>query len=447
MVARDRRVARRPRASSRAFQNLPLMARAAGQLYKAGSRALQPRQKSRKKSKGKGKSAVGALPRDRIGRDNGLITSNQKVPKPRAGSVQYRRSVFGAVAQADKCWIGGSTIGNQLTHFKTIAHAILAHYLPKMSDLRAANAQAPDAVPQFESLTVTYSKDAPSTVMRSTVPVFVDGTIISNDTYTQMALVLGHQIMEKARSGLFPTSIVFVAPVGGIGTNHSVLRDTNLGRHVITVSCSGRFRFQNVTPAGDGEPANSTNINAVDANPVNGKVYTFRNQAPLFSASYVSTLTDASTLAGIKALQTTQTVFDMYGNTVVPADGKGGDAFVHIAAPPLNPSSIFRNAKSTGNVTFPPGGFKTFVTSYLRSDSIFKYCQVISQADVSVESVTAADHATYPPAGDSFMMCVRPTIKTKIGEVIRMSYNTEHIMKAMIKPVKRSALQVVNLIE
>jgi len=85
-----------------------------------------------------------------------------------------------------------------------------------------------------------------------------------------------------SRTGLYPSAIVFTAPVAGIGTNHSVLRDVNLGRHVITVSCQGRFRFQNVTPAGTGAEENSTNINAVDANPVNGKVYTFRNQAPLF---------------------------------------------------------------------------------------------------------------------------------------------------------------------
>jgi len=354
--------------------------------------------------------------------------------------------VFGAVAQADKCWIGGSSIGNMTTHFKTIAHAILAHYLKQLGDSRASNAEAPAAVPVWGTLTVKYAKDAPTQFTQG--GQFADGAAITNTDYTTMALNLGAQIRDKARAGLYPSAITFTHPVGGIGTNSAALTDTNMGRHKITVSCSGRFRFQNVTPAGDGEVANSTNINAVDANPVNGKVYTFRNQAPLFSATYVSSLTDNTTVNGIKALQNVGVTFDMYGNTVVAADGKGGDAFIHLAAPPLNPKSIFRNVKTTGNVTFPPGGFKTFVTSYLRAETIFKYCQSISQADESTETPAVSTyHAVYPPAGDSFMMCLRPTIKTVSGEVIRMSYNTEHIMKAMIQKFKPSPLQVVNLIE
>lgn len=442
MVNRDRRIQRRPRVAAQAFRNLPVMARAAGQLYKAGSRALQPREKPRKKSKGKGKSAVGALPRDRIGRNNGLIVSNQKVPRPKKGSVQYRKSNFGIVESLNKVWIGGSSIGQQSTHMRTIAHAILAHYLPKIGDMRATNDQVPAAVPVFGTYQLVYSKEAAFTNI--TGGTEATGAAHVNASYTSMATTLGYEISFQADRGFYPLSIAFIAPVGGIGTNTTVLRDTNLGRHLITVSCQGRFRFQNVTPAGAGDA--STNINAIDANPVDGKIYTFRNQAPLFSENYVSTLTDAPTLAGIKALNIVRQSFEVYGTTTPGGSGKGGGAFTHIPAPPLNPSSVWRNVKSTGRAVFPPGGFKTYSTSYLRSETIAKYCQNISQPVEDVPAVTFAGSAAYPPAGDSFMMCLRPTIKTP-SETIRMAYNVEFIMMASIKRRKASPLQVVNDIE
>jgi len=312
-----------------------------------------------------------------------------------------------------------------------------------MGDHRSTNDELPAAVPVFTSVIMTYAKDAPTVNMQTFVPEFVVGLTILNSSYTIMATQLGLQIMEQARAGLYPTSIEFP------GATQKICKDINLGRHKITVSCKGRFRFQNVTPAGAGGATDSTNINAIDANPVNGKIYTFRNQAPLFSSSYVdafgTTVPEMATMTAIKELQSVRVPFEMYGD--VGAGGKGGGAFLHIAAPPLNPSSIWRNVSSTGVVTFPPGGFKTFTTSYLRQETIARYCQSITQADESIGLILASNHANYPPAGDSFMMCLRPTVKTVLGEPIKMAYNTEYVYTASIQKRKVSPLQVVNDIE
>lgn len=391
--------------------------------------------------------AVNSLPSARIGKDNGLIVSNQKVPRPKKGSVQYRRSVFGSVNQADKVWIGGSSIGQQVDHFKCVAHAILAMYLPRMGDMRASNIQTPSVgFPIWDNMVIQYALDAPST---NAGPTLVDGVNVFNTSLIAMAFNLGNDLSIQAKKGYYPNAIQFVD-----SASKGVLLDTQLGRHIITVSCKGTFRFQNVTPASSAGDA-SSNINAVDANPVSGKVFTYRNQAPIFADSYVSTLTDPATLAGIRDLQNVYKDFEMYGVTDTTLAGKGGAAFTHIPAAPLNPSSVWRNVKSTGRVVFPPGGFKTFTTSYLRSESIAKYCQVISQTDLSFvppAGLALASQAQYPPAGDSFMLCLRPTIKTLVGngstgEVIKMAYNTEHIMMASIKRRKPSPLQVVNTIE
>ena len=318
------------------FNPLTALARS----YMGGKRKRKAPRRAGPPSK-RGKMAVRSMPKFRIGSNAGLIVSNQKVPRPRAGSVQYRRSVFGSVSAQDKLWLGGSSIGTEGTHFRTVAQAILIHYMNQMGDYRATN-DAP-AAGVFSRFKMTYGMDAPASF--ATPPV-VPSTFINDGTIKSMATSLGLQMAAEAGKGFYPVSIAFDTP----DQSGHKLEDKNLGRHSVTVSCKGRFRFQNVTEA-EGEHGN--NINAIDANPVSGKIYTFKNQSPIFTPSYVEAAS-AAVKDGIRELNTVSQSFELYATTVSPATaGKGGAAFVE-PAPPLNPSSIWRNVSSTGNVAFPP---------------------------------------------------------------------------------------------
>lgn len=404
---------------------------------------LKPRKTSKGKQTSKKKgAAVKSMPKGRIGANQGLIMSNQRVPRPKKGSVQYRRSIYGEVSAADKVWIGGSSIGQETTHFRTIAHAILAHYLPKMGDMRASNTEIAVEPAVFLSYRVKYSKDAPPSTQLGTQ--FADGAVLANQSMESMATALGAEFAQRAKSGFYPNTIAFFETLTAVPGDICALRDNQLGRHKITVAIKGRFRFQNVT-----HPDSSSNINAVDANAISGKIYTFRNQAPLYAATYVEALSQTpgttAQIAAIKELQRVTGSFEMYG-TLVGTGGKGGGAFTPIPAPPLNPASLWRNVSSTGQVVFPPGGFKTYQTSYLRSESIAKYVQSISQAEENVPTLTYSHNTPYPPAGDSFMMCLRPTIKTS-SEDIKVAYDSEYILTASIQRRRASPLQVVNDIE
>jgi hypothetical protein len=136
----------------------------------------------------------------------------------------------------------------------------------------------------------------------------------------------------------------------------------------------------------------------------------------------------------------------VYAITASGNGGRGGAAFTHIEAPPLNPKSIWKNVSSTGQAVFPPGGFKTFKTSYLRSKSIAQYIRELVQVDMYSATGYTGQPGAFPPSGDSFMMCLRPTIKST-SEYIKLAYNTEYILKASVKRRKPSALQVVNQIQ
>jgi len=405
----------------------------------------------------KARAVVKSLPKNRIGANQGLIKSNQKVSHPKKGSIVYRRSCYGRKESPGKAsWIGGSSLGTPTQHYRAIAHAILARYMLKMGDFRATNTEVgTTANPVFSKYQVRYAKDAPAGGSLIVDPTELNGAQLSNKSYEDMAIDFGAEIASMAQTGYFPVLIAFYDPDQVLASGETVpgitiLRDTQLGRHKITVSIKGRFRFQNVTLASGSSVAANSNINAVDANPLSGKIYTFRNQAPLFSDSYLTTFDDIADIPfreGVLELQTVKDDFEMYGS-VVGTGGKGGLAF-NLEAPPLNPSSIWRNCSKTGQVVFPPGGFKTFNTSYLRSDSIRKYLKDITQSNyvnAGWGPGQVGTTASYPPAGDSFMMCLRPTLKTT-SEMMEIVYDTEHVITASIQTRKPSPLQVVNTIE
>lgn len=407
-----------------------------------GGRQLMAPQKPRKTSKGKTstkKLAVTGMPKNRIGGNSGLITSNQKVPLPKKGSVMYRRSVFGVVESAKKLWVGGSTTGQQQTHFRAIAHAMLVYYMRKCGDIRGSNDIDPttSAIVDFErwySYKLQYAKKAQPT---STTAEFFAGATLMNKSLTDMAIDLGAQLEDQANRGRYPQGITLRHSDGTL-----IFSSQNVGKDSITVKITGRFRFNNTTPAGDGDVANSNNINDINANPISGKIYTFRNQSPIYQETFKDAA-PAGEATGIKQLNTVYPSFEVYG---LGAGGKGGNAFIGIDAPPLNPRATWKNVSSTGNVAFPPGGFKTYTTSYLRKGTIQQYIVDISQR-VLQDDGTVSTAPEYPPAGDSFMMCLRPMIKTSGTENVKVAYDVEHIITAMIHPYKVSALPAVNAIE
>ena len=121
--------------------------------------------------------------------------------------------MYGTASAQDKVWIGGSSIGQQSTHFRTIAHAILAHYLPKMGDIRATNIAIPTTAGKvFGRYQMKYASDAPSTGTAGALVNFKLGAQLADSNYEIMALQLGDEMATLAGEGFYPFSIRFDTP-------------------------------------------------------------------------------------------------------------------------------------------------------------------------------------------------------------------------------------------
>jgi hypothetical protein len=204
----------------------------------------------------------------------------------------------------------------------------------------------------------------------------------------------------------------------GFGT-HEILRDTQYGRSNIKMSIAGLHKFQNVTPA-DNVDAAQYNANAIDANPLSGKIYTFRNLAPRFNPGWltsqsVATQSELERMAGRPA---NRVHWDY--KQLSSGDSAAGVAMPSInefKLPVLRTRAVFSNAKTSTNISIPPGGFKIFKTRFTYDGTIVRLLRDITQVMQQTGSMTGTPNQTnsgadYPSLGDSFLLCLTPSMKT-----------------------------------
>lgn len=115
-------------------------------------------------------------------------------------------------------------------------------------------------------------------------------------------------------------------------------------------------------------------------------------------------------------------------------------------APPLRPSTIFANSKTADKIRFPPGGFKTFKTQFRYDGTLFKLCRDVTQVMYSHDGSDAAN-GKYPSIGDSFIMCLMPTIKTKDDEKVRVAFDFVTDGKVHCTKFKGGSLPTTNMVE
>jgi len=154
------------------------------------------------------------------------------------------------------------------------------------------------------------------------------------------------------------------------------------------------FKFQNVTP---GAGTSGDNINAIDANPLQGKIATFRNQSPTWNKGWLAQqlvgdqaiLTDFSGRPQFNQFDYKQTSTNPF--TIVTEEQR---------AMPLKMRTVFGNAKTSTPVHFPPGGFKSYKTMFTFKGSMYKFMRDSTQV------LDNSNRGKYPPLGDSFALCL-----------------------------------------
>lgn len=387
----------------------------------------------------------------------GLITSGKPVKLGKRNTVKLRVHNHGTGDAIDKLWIGSSTLGVQPNVLKTISLAIINHYLPKLGDIRANLQIGSGGGPAdtWTSFRVVFDREPgfPGNQESATPGEYFSGSIV-NGTIAEMLETLRIQLMNAAIRGFYPTEIEFVKNDWTSPTAEAprmVLRDKLFGKTIVNYQTKGRYRFNNITTAGDGTGTN-TDKHAIDANPVSGKIFNFRHQRPIFDPHYAEGLSDTQTLQGFKILGNFADEAEVIGGnpapqTTDPPQYNSASAFVHLTAPPLRPRSVFKNCSKSGNVSIGPGAFKTYYTTFRRSTTLYKFMRDLVRVTYNQPGQVYNATAALPPMGDSFMMCLRPTIKSAANEKVTIAYDYEYVHSCSLSHAKRPPLPTFDLIE
>lgn len=397
------------------------------------SRTYKPRKVVRKKYK-KTTSA-----------SDGLMDVSKAATAPKYHVAIDRRKTFGSVenhSNSKMAWIGGCDIGDQQTFCRNIARAILQKYLAKMGDVRTAVDADDDHADAklFKSFIVTYKIDSYSTAhLGEGIEDHDHGNNIDNSSLVTMGDTLGDQIFAKAERGFYPSSIKFhsgdfVDAAETEARGHPVISDYRLGEHYLDIQVTTLFRLHNITPsdttdAGE-NPANS--VHDINANPISGKIFTFRNQRPVFHSGYVDfKKDDPTTQDGIERLNRYDNNFD-----VIKRFATTKDAFAHIAAPPLNAKTIWSNVSGQGTIRMAPGAYRTYNAKFLRSGTVR---QLIRDAiRVRVDAGTSTDPSNglatkNPPLGSSWLFCFQPSMRTSNDELVKLGYDQTQVYKTSLR--------------
>jgi len=274
---------------------------------------------------------------------------------------------------------------------------------------------------------------------------------------------LNRILYDMALGGFYPCRIrgYRLDKIGASDSKNVVFRDDTFGQGTLAIDIRGVHKFQNVTPAREAGVAGTSNynVNAIDANPLEGKIMTFRNLAPTWNKGWL----DLQSIVPLRAFSERPNGDLPYGNvgawdypqasSQAIGTTTGLPNIPEFEAAPLRPMTIFSNCAKSTPVRFPPGGFKTFKTHFAQSRNLRALIRDLTQVQALSDPVNpdfpshSYVNGKYPPSGGSFMMCLLPTIKTALNEDITMAWDYVRDGKAMFTKYKGGSMPTTNMIQ
>lgn len=350
----------------------------------------------------------------------------------------------GTVSDTNRLWTGGNTIGDEQFFFSLVAEAMMQHILTRINDTRSDKDHT--VVSGFlERIEVQFMREAQQYGgVASSRGVIYDifttsnsfnGMVYNNivgatpnETFYDGAagvtnLGMRDWLYDMAIEGYYPTKLFLYRTDGASPPNrHEILRDTQFAKANIKIDIKGLHKFQNVTPADHVDSA-QYNANAIDSNPLSGKIFTFRNLAPRFNLGWLSSQSSSAqtTMQRLSGRPVNRNTWDykQISGLDDAAAGIGLPVINEFKLPPLRPRTIFSNVKTSDAISIPPGGFKTFKTRFTFDGSLFRLIRDITQVTINPVDKSPNENVDsgtkYPSLGSSFVLCLTPTMKTGVG--------------------------------
>lgn len=426
-------------------------------------------------------------------RKSGAIIAAKPVSIPSLGAC-IRQVTYGEVSEQNVTWIGSSSTGSEKYFISLIAEAMIAKILRECKDYRSdkdaavgaglsvvdtiqirfARAAVKEQVYTLGDLHHLVEMDITNAGSSFNAIVYNRATaqnIVRQDgnTYPGADTKPGWNriLYDQAIQGYYPVQcVVLQGETNGLNQT-MIYNDTQFGGMHVTMSIDGSHRYQNVTPANQpfapaaGEPTpnvyTDTNRNSISANPLSGKIFTFSHVAPKFNPGWLARQGDQATAnmnlivgrpLGTLDQSSTVNVEQVWNYAGISAYNPGGwPLLVEFERPPLRSATLFSNVKTTDSVTMAPGAIRTFATKFTYDGTLIRLLTGLTQVSLGGSNgvVTSPTPGKFPTLGDSFMMCLNPTMKTKVDEIVKLGFQYTKVGRCHFVSKKGGALPTTNL--
>lgn len=404
---------------------------------------------SRKAKQGQLKNP-GVFPKYRIGTLVGTDRSKRTVNKakvdPRVVKVHY--DFNHQVTQTQVAYFGFSDAGSmdqQLRHgclalaqmIYRRAGAIAVH---EDVDVQHTNLMRIDAIKiQFhrvnaDGTTIHYENQ------------ITDG--ISSGTKTLAALrdAIVAAIVLRARDGAWPVSMQ-ILKVGAI--DYDILQMYDLTNVMIHFAAMHKYKYQNVTPSTDG----GTSLNDVQANPLSGRLYQFKNSTPRLRALVKEADekdTPLDNLAKIEEISTTEGHLSCEAFRTTSLYSQ--PLKLGFRQPP-KAVSVFENTSHEDKLYMPPGGYKQLIkkTSVVMNFKRFVIATVVRNDGIPAAAdpfIGLNNNTRVSRIGTSSLWALEPAVRTSVSEITKLIVNRELWLTAKAVPGQsRQAVRAKTLVQ
>lgn len=413
------------------------IARSAYQNYKRKRLMSSVKKATRRATRGKSTNKAVAVSR-RVGPFLGSIAATKPV-KLVKGTTLYRKVTYDPLdsttgyAGGHSMWVGGSSLGTSVDNYKVVADAFICHYLKRVGDHRSSRTQEPAASPFaiWKNMIITFGR------VGSNIQSGATYTLVNNDI-TSMVTSWANELQSRWLDHCeVPFKVIIECEekqTPDVVYTRTIFRDDFVEKAVFTFSSKANFKINNTTAAEGGDYS----VNAVDANPIDGRIYTFQNRVPIISPSFMENLS-ASEKTQLNALS--EIGIANYGVGFGVLNVLNVPDALH--APPLRPAVVFNNCKTSTKVAFAPGGYKMFSMSYSHEGTMNSLFKHIMRTDFETNNA----QRIVPPGADSFLMCLKPTIRTGGANDMALHTQAEFKYQCNMKAGKPAKLPTVQDIE
>ncbi|AXQ65750.1 MAG: putative capsid protein [Cressdnaviricota sp.] len=408
-----------------------------------------------KKPAAKKKKGVRGAPIVRVGKSMGVFGKKGRKPMPMKGVTLRRDETFDGYStgnqQVGTCYFGALYGCSSADILRTICMKIVQDICKANgTTITTWEGQMPHSMDpgshiensRFHSCTFQYYRTKRDGDYQKDI-----GTAIQlnpNDTYMTMVDSIRNQFRTFAQKGYIPFEMVLKDDI-----NNAYRQFNKIDEIMVTLYMESKHKIQNLTAAtavstGGGQ----MDINAIDANPVQGRIYDFGHSTPRLGRAFVSQASqvtgyqDIGKLAATTASDANNNFGGNFVNTLWlrahgAADPTASDTLYRTFTQPPQGAAVFDNCTGAKNVSMPPGGFYTVKRTHKVKASLKRILQSLIPLDpAQTGSAELKGVASVPVVHKSFMIGLEPSVRSSPTEKVSILVNREVTCKVSFKYAK-----------